>query len=236
MIAPTNSINRRTDLPPLQNGDRLDAKEFCRRWDGTPGLKRAELIGGQVYMNPPVSESHGGPHWDLSFWIGHYVVATEGLKATSDTSVQFGPQDMPQPDVVVRIKEQYGGKSHLVDGMLHGVPEFLIEVAASSAAYDLYVKKQLYAAQGVQEYLVHAVHERKFVWFSLESGAYSELLPAKNGVIRSLVFPGLWLDTKAMLANNWPKILETLRHGMATEEYREFAVKLKAQSRKKRKQ
>lgn len=236
MIAPIRSNVRTSDLPPLQNGDRLDAQEFCRRWDVTPQLKHAELIGGEVYMNPPVSAgAHGKPHWQMNFWLGNYVVATDGLETISESSVHFGPQDLPQPDALLRIKEQFGGTSRMVHQELHGTPELIVEVAASCASYDLHNKKEQYSSHGVQEYLVWVVRERKFVWFHLENGDFAQLPQAKNGVIKSQIFPGLWLDTKAMLADNWPKILETLRRGMETDDYRVFAANLKSQLRKKRK-
>ena len=45
--------------PPLQAGDRLTRAEFLERWEAMPQLKRAELIGGIVYMPSPVSRHHG---------------------------------------------------------------------------------------------------------------------------------------------------------------------------------
>ncbi len=40
----------RTDIPPLENGDRLSREEFERRYRAMPETVKAELIGGQVYM------------------------------------------------------------------------------------------------------------------------------------------------------------------------------------------
>ncbi|MFO0926368.1 MAG: hypothetical protein U0736_04925 [Gemmataceae bacterium] len=40
-------------VPPLLAGDHLSRAEFLRRWDALPDLKRAELIGGVVYMRRP---------------------------------------------------------------------------------------------------------------------------------------------------------------------------------------
>ncbi len=37
-------------VPPLENGDRLTRPEFERRYDAMPGLKKAELIEGVVYL------------------------------------------------------------------------------------------------------------------------------------------------------------------------------------------
>ncbi len=223
-------------IPPLSNGDRLTAKEFCRRWDAMPELKHAELIGGQVYVNPPISAgSHGIPQGNILVWLWHYAVATEGVQQISESSVHFGPQDLPQPDVQLRVKDQFGGASRLVRGELHGAPELIVEVAASSAKHNLQIKKPRYAKHGVQEYLVWIVREKRFVWFALEAGEYVELPASRSGILKSRVFPGLWLDSKGLLADNWPKILGTLRKGMETPEYLEFAANLKSQHRKKRK-
>lgn len=235
MISPI-STRGGSSAPPLSNGDRLTAAEFCRRWEAMPSLKHAELIGGQVYINPPVSAGlHGRPHGHILFWLGQYAVATEGLEFFSDSSVHLGELDLPQPDGILRVKDRFGGNSQLLKGELHGAPELVVEVAASSAAYDLFQKKQRYQENAIQEYLVWVVHERRFVWFSLGSDGYTELPPARNGIIKSLVFPGLWLDTKAMLAGNWPKILATAKNGIESEEYLSFAAKLKTLGRRKRK-
>ena len=235
MIAP--AIKPVTEkVPPLSNGDQLDAAEFCRRWNAMPNLRHAELIGGQVYMNPPVSAgSHGLPHGQILLWLGYYAAMTEGVEQISESSVHFGPQDLPQPDAILRIKDQFGGTSRLVDSELHGAPELVAEVAASSASYDLFQKKQRYQENGVLEYLVWVVHERRFVWFALESTRYVQLTQARNGIIKSQLFPGLWLDTNGMLGHDQQKVLATANRGMQSPEYIEFAKKLKSQGRKKRK-
>lgn len=44
---------------PLREGDRLSGRQFLRRWDAMPDLKRAELIGGVVFMASPLSFGHG---------------------------------------------------------------------------------------------------------------------------------------------------------------------------------
>ena len=230
----SSSVTEKT--PPLSNGDRLTADEFCRRWDAMPNLRHAELIGGQVYMNPPVSAgSHGLPHGKIVYWLGHYSVATDGTEVITDSSVHFGPQDLPQPDAILRIQDRFGGMSRLIENELYGAPELVVEVAASSASYDLFQKKQRYQDNGVLEYLVWIVHERKFVWFALESTGYVNLTQSRDGIIKSRVFPGLWLDTKGMLAQSWPKVLATAKSGVESLEYIEFVKKLKAQGRKKRK-
>jgi hypothetical protein len=40
-------------IPPLENGDRLTRREFERRYNAMPDVKKAELIEGVVYMPSP---------------------------------------------------------------------------------------------------------------------------------------------------------------------------------------
>ncbi len=57
-------------VPPLENGDRLSRDEFERRYDAMPGLKKAELIEGVVYMPSPVRvDQHGEPHFHMIGWL-----------------------------------------------------------------------------------------------------------------------------------------------------------------------
>jgi hypothetical protein len=57
----------------LQNGDRLTAEEFERRYDAMPDLKKAELIHGVVYLGSPVRANvHGAPHSVVGGWITVY--------------------------------------------------------------------------------------------------------------------------------------------------------------------
>ncbi|MGH7866441.1 MAG: hypothetical protein ACREP9_02150, partial [Candidatus Dormibacteraceae bacterium] len=50
------------ELPPLENGDRLSAGEFLRRYTAMPETKKAELIEGIVYMGSPVRlKQHAQP-------------------------------------------------------------------------------------------------------------------------------------------------------------------------------
>jgi hypothetical protein len=41
-------------VPPLETGDRLTRAEFLRRWEAHPEIKKAELIGGRVFMPSPL--------------------------------------------------------------------------------------------------------------------------------------------------------------------------------------
>jgi hypothetical protein len=52
--------------------------------------------------------------------------------------------------------------------------------------------------QGVREYIVWQVYDGRIDWFVLEDERYVLLQPGEDGVARSRVFPGLWLDVEAI--------------------------------------
>jgi hypothetical protein len=51
-----------------------------------------------------------------------------------------------------------------------------------------------------------------------------------DGIFRSRVFPGLWLDADAVLANQRKRVLAILEQGLATPEHASFVAKLEKQS------
>jgi len=65
----------RPPLPLLANGDRMTQKEFHRRYEQYPEDVKFELIGGIVYLAPPVTWSHGTYSAKLSFV--HYEAVGE---------------------------------------------------------------------------------------------------------------------------------------------------------------
>ena len=224
---PQTSLNK-FGLPPLENGDRLTQVEFERRYHAMPHVKKAELVEGVVYMASPLKfEPHAEPHGDLMIWLGTYKVYTPGVRLGDNPTIRLDLDNQPQPDAVLLIDESCGGQSFIgEEGYVEGAPEFAAEVAASSAAIDLGDKKRAYRRNGIQEYLVWQVYEQRIDWFSLQDGDYVALPIEADGVIRSLVFPGLWLDLQAMLTNRMPQVLTTLQAGLNAEPHQVFLKRL----------
>lgn len=218
--------NQTPIILPLEAGDRLSRYEFERRYHAEEHLKKAELIEGVVYVPSPVrSKSHGKPHGRLITWLGVYEAATPGVDLNDNATVQLDLDNEPQPDALLRIET--GGQSHITaDDYIEGAPELIAEVAASSAAYDLHDKKRVYRRNGVQEYLVWQVLEQKFDWFCLQDGEYKLLEPDENGIVRSQVFPGLWLIIPALLVGNMASVLATVQAGIDSADHASFVKQL----------
>jgi Uma2 family endonuclease len=216
-----------TTVPPLRHGDRLSRAEFERRWAAMPDLKRAELIYGRVCLMPTLSADHGEPHFDLIKWLGLYQMLTRGVAGADNASVRFDDDSMPQPDALLRVTQN--GSSRVDDDRIYsGPPELVAEVARSSVGYDLGAKKELYRAHGVQEYIVWRVEAGAVDWFALRPTGY-ELLPVgADGIVRSEVFPGLWLDPAALVAGDGPALLRAAQLGHGSPEHAEFVRRLAA--------
>ncbi|MGV0023734.1 Uma2 family endonuclease [Phormidesmis priestleyi] len=224
----TNSASQQKLLPPLENGDRLTRYEFERRYNAMPHLKKAELIEGVVYMAAALRfKSHGQPHANLITWLGNYKVATLGVELGVEPTIRLDLDNAPQPDAVLLIEESYGGQARLSeDDYIEGAPELVAEIAASSAAIDLGDKKRAYRRNGIKEYIVWQVFEQKLNWFYLQEGEYVSLPVDEDGVIRSLIFPGLWLAVEDLLTGNMVRVLAVLQEGLTSSDHIEFVQQL----------
>ncbi|MGF1934024.1 MAG: Uma2 family endonuclease [Nostoc sp. ChiQUE02] len=216
-------------IHPLENGDKLTRYEFERRYNATPNLKKAELTEGIVYIMPAALRfrSHGQPHGWIIGWLVTYEAATSGVALGVEPTVRLDLDNEPQPDAVLLIEPEAGGQTRLSeDDYIEGAPELVVEIAASSAAIDLHGKKQAYRRNGVKEYIVWQVLDQKLTWFSLEQGEYLELIPDNEGILRSRVFPGLWLAATELLAGNMQGVLKVLQAGLQSAEHGDFIKKL----------
>lgn len=214
-----------TPMPLLQSGDRLTRSEFERRYSAMPRTKKAELIEGVVYLPSPVSTTrHGEAHLRLGTWLGSYA-AKMRLVCADNTTVRLDADNEPQPDLVLCLPAERGGATRISsEGYLEGPPELVAEVAASSVSIDLYDKLQVYRRNGVREYLVWRVNDAAIDWFVLRDGVY-EVLPVNDGVVRSSVFPGLWLASDALLAGDALAVLAKLEAGLASARAIEFGAR-----------
>ncbi len=215
-------------IPRLEPGDRLTRAEFERRYDAMPDLKKAELIEGTVYMPSPVRmDAHGGPHADLLAWFGMYRAATPGVRVGGDTSLKLDQDNMPQPDALLMIEPSHGGQA-IIDkgGYIQGAPELVAEVSSSSVSIDLNDKLNAYRRNGVREYVAWRVLDRAIDWFILRDGQYFALALGDDGLVRSEVFPGLWLNVAAMLDARLDMVLAALQQGITTPEHNEFVKRL----------
>ncbi len=219
----------RGGIPPLEPGAHLSASEFLRRYEAMPEVKKAELISGIVYMASPVRlDQHGEPDNLIQTWLGNYSIATPGVKAAANSTLRLGPDDVPQPDGLLRITPECGGQAQLdAKGYLRGAPELAVEVAASTASLDVREKLTAYRRASVREYLVWRTEDGAIDWGTLEEDEYRPLPQSEDGSLRSRIFPGLWLHTGTLIARDGAAVLAKLREGLQSPEHAAFVEGLK---------
>ena len=223
---PVEPQAKKADIPPLENGDHLDQKTFHERYEAMPEGTKAELIGGIVFMASPAKTPHARKHARSIQWISNYQDATPGTEAFSEATTILDDEGEPQPDVCLLISAPGQGQTREEDEYIVGAPELVVEVAASSEAIDLHRKRADYERTGVREYIVVLLRQHRIVWFVRRDGRFGELQPSPDGIFRSVVFPGLWLDPAALLRNDGPRLTEVLRQGIASPEHAAFVARL----------
>lgn len=219
------------DTPPLNTGDHLTRAEFERRYANHPDIKKAELIEGVVFMPSAVRfKTHSEPHGYIVTLLGVYAARTAGVQMGDNASVRLDNDNEVQPDALLRIKADHGGQTALSgDDYVDGPPELVAEIVASSAAYDLHAKRHVYARSGVREYLAIQMYEKRIDWFVLTEGVFETLSPGEDGILKSTVFPGLWLKPAAFWAGDLAAMLDVLQQGLDSDEHTTFRERLRVE-------
>jgi Uma2 family endonuclease len=160
-------------------------------------------------------------------WLGFYEANTPGVETLANTSTALGRKNELQPDSLLRILPEFGGRTvNDPKKLIVGVPELLVEVAHSSRYADLGPKFDEYERAGVREYMVRSVDPDEVCWFILRRGRFVELAPSSDGLYRSEVFPGLWLDPDALFTGDIRKLQSVVDEGCATPEHAAFVSQL----------
>jgi hypothetical protein len=74
--------------------------------------------------------------------------------------------------------------------------------------------------------VVWRVLDRQIDWFILHEERYQPLDPAADGILRSTVFPGLWLDPAALIRGDVNTVLAIVRRGLDSAEHGDFVARL----------
>lgn len=198
-------------LLPLESGDRLTREEFHRRYCARPDIRKANLVEGVVYVPSPARfDQHNKPQSLFIMWVNTYAAIMPGVEAGGDATILLSDTSEVQPDALL-FRVDPPGNARLTDkDYIKGAPELIVEVAASSASYDLHDKLEAYRRAGVEEYIVWQIFEGRILWLRLRAGEYIPLQPDADGIIESKVFPGLRLDVPAMLAGDRAAVLAAL--------------------------
>jgi Uma2 family endonuclease len=198
--------------PVLENGDRLTREEFHRRYKLRPDIRKAELIMGVVHVASPTRlTAHADPHSLVALWLRAYEATTPGVRVGIEGTVYLDDDGEVQPDAFMFwLPPRSSRARQTADDYVEGAPDLVVEIAASSASYDLHAKKEAYRRAGVREYIPWRVLDSALDWFRLQDGVYVPVEPDADGIIGSAVFPGLCLDVAALLAGDTAAVLAAL--------------------------
>ncbi|MFO0949853.1 MAG: Uma2 family endonuclease [Isosphaeraceae bacterium] len=213
-------------VPPLVEGQRLDRATFHERYLAMPPDVRAELVAGVVSMPSPLGYEHGALDSNVSDWLGLYRCSTPGLGKALNATTILGDRTEVQPDLLLRLPEALGGTSRIEGGYVVGPPELVVEVARTSRALDLGPKKDEYEQAGVSEYLFVGIDPDEVRWFARRDGRFTPLQAGPDGLLRSQVFPGLWLDPVTLLRGDLNALVAALDRGLASPEHAAFVARL----------
>ena len=237
---PTTDPAAAAGPPSLRHGERLTRDEFHRRYAAAAAGTKAELVEGVVHvhshpaMPSPVSfDKHAEPHGRFSFWAGYYCLKTPGVRFGVEGSVFGDASNEAQPDVLLCRPEAVGGQTRLVTRndkqYVASAPELAAEVSASTASLDLNAKLRAYQRGGVREYVVALTEQMpmRVRWMTLAGKLFAPTSPdPADGLLKSRVFPGLWLDADALLAGDLARLVAAIERGCATPEHAEFVSRL----------
>jgi len=124
------------------------------------------------------------------------------------------------------IHPSHGGQATISeDDYVESAPEWVGEVSGSSVSFDLHTKMAVYRRNSVREYLVRRVLDKEIDWFVLRSGNFEKLTADASGILKSEVFPGLWLDAAAMVRGDMLRVLAVLQSGLASPEHAAFVAR-----------
>jgi Uma2 family endonuclease len=177
-------------------------------------------------MPSPVRDRHGIISGLAITWLNFYRFRTLGIVAGQDISTILDDENEVQPDALLRRLPDYGGRSRVIQGTLHGAPELVIEVTWSSRSIDLGTKLREYERTGVIEYLVFAMEPDEILWHVREGDRLVRLPAGPDGIFRSSTFPGLWLDPAALYNDDGLALMATLERGLESDEHAAFLAEL----------
>lgn len=154
--------------------------------------RRVELINGNLVEMAPEGAPHSHTINSGADHLRHHLSSQALIREAHPITLSASE---PEPDIaIVKLpRSQYKTR--------HPFPAdifFLIEVSSSTLAYDLMVKKELYAKVGIREYWVaDVVAQQIYVFRQLAADTYEEEIVFKSGNIQPLSFPAVSIRVNA---------------------------------------
>ncbi len=146
---------------------RKTVEDFMKLPEGT----LAELIDGEILMTPSPRPVHQRIVLNITVRLDHHLRAHPGIGEMffAPLDVHLPSGDIVEPDLIYISADRKG----IVKDWIRGVPGLLIEVVSPThPERDLFVKRNLYARNGVAEYWIVRPDENAIEVLRLHEGLY----------------------------------------------------------------
>lgn len=188
------SVLSEQSTEPHKIGLRVEDFILLQESGSFDAFAKAELIDGDIYTVNAIHRPHAGTLADLSADLVHSVRASGlALKVYTPVSTRLDDYNLLEPDLVIATIEP--------EAMVTAYSVRLaVEVSASSLAFDLGTKAQLYARSGIPEYWVVDVAGRRIVQMTGPiEGVYSAVRECAFGDhVTSITIPQIAINTTAL--------------------------------------
>ncbi|MFN7019571.1 MAG: Uma2 family endonuclease [Fimbriimonadales bacterium] len=173
----------------------------------------AEWVDGEVILKTPVSVLHQDInsylHALVSLWVAyHFQGSTYHPPLQVKFTLPSGKQVSREPDLVVILP---GNSGQFQQHYFEGAPDLIVEILSpSNRNIDRLTKFEEYEAAGMPEYWLIDPDRQYAEFFQLdETGVYRVAFSGSEGVYRSRVLAGLWLEVRWLWER--PPVWDVLR-------------------------
>jgi Uma2 family endonuclease len=172
----------------------------------------AEWVDGEVTVLMSASDEHQDLAGFLTALLRLFTEAHQsGVVRPAPFQMKTGPA-LPgrEPDIIFVAREHL---DRLKRAYLDGPADLVVEIVSpESRSRDRGTKFYEYEQGGVREYWLLDPLRRQAEFYGLGADGIYRLLEAdRNGVVRSLVLPGLWLKVEWLWQEPLPLLLHILR-------------------------
>ncbi|MDQ0286533.1 Uma2 family endonuclease [Desulfofundulus luciae] len=194
---------------PLPEG-KITFEEFLAWCDEDT---RAEWVDGEVVVLTPAARKHQRIYKFLLFLLEVFVSKHslgEVLSAPFLVRLPEMLRRVREPDILYVSNEKL---PFLKETYMDEPPDLIVEITSpESLARDRGEKYVEYEAAGVKEYWLIDPDRRQAEFYRLaEEGRYRTIHPNEEGIYRSEVIPGFWLQVNWLWQDPLPSVIDCLK-------------------------
>jgi Uma2 family endonuclease len=173
----------------------------------------AEWVDGEVVVLTPAARKHQRIYKFLLFLLEVYVSKHSLGEVLSAPFLVRLPEMLRrgrEPDILYVSNEKL---PFLKETYMDGPPDLIVEITSpESLARDRGEKYVEYEAAGVKEYWLIDPDRRQAEFYRLaEEGHYRTIHPNEEGIYRSEVIPGFWLQVNWLWQDPLPSVIDCLK-------------------------